>query len=305
MHLCISTDPSVSTALYFGSVLSYHSVLSAIVDLPARPKQAADSQTFDVYPTRMPQCTCINRPLRPHFAGAWAKGKKKPSDRLAVSSFFQSFRRDRRRLSPISQTDLSDIPTDLWSKPRELFARWHACKVIDLRTMDRLCVRGPNDRVGGQRKRRMGSENAFRFPSLLSLGLNSQPLLLAIDPGQSMRSGFHFLCTSNLLKRRHMTYRTQRTVQVQCVSSPLPFRPIEYEAYIAAAHAPYPSASKEKNSKPARLVTIENACASPHPVGKERLSPNLSEARRSWSFNCHRITRKHIGVVKSWPQHCQ
>ena len=60
-----------------------------------------------------------------------------------------------------------------------------------------------------------------------------------------------------------------------------------------------------KNSNSACLVTIESVCASPILFGEERLSPSNEKARRSWSFNCDRITRKHLGVMKRWPQHCQ
>ena len=101
--------------------------------------------------------------------------EKKLSNRLAVSSFFQSFWRDRRRLSPISQLicQISQL----------IFDRSHvnasddvpACKVIDLWTINRLCVRGPNVRVAGQRKQRMESENAFLFPSLAVWGWTVNP----------------------------------------------------------------------------------------------------------------------------------
>ena len=54
-----------------------------------------------------------------------------------------------------------------------------------------------------------------------------------------------------------------------------------------------------KNSISASLVTIESVRASPILFGEERLSPSIEKARRSWSFNCDRITRKNLGVMKS------
>ena len=93
------------------------------------------------------------RAVFPALRWCLSEREKKLSNRLAASSFFQSFRRHQRRQSPISQLicQLSQL----------IFDRSHvnsshdvpACKVIALRT--RLCVRGPNSRVGGQRKRRM------------------------------------------------------------------------------------------------------------------------------------------------------
>ena len=128
-------------------------------------------------------------------------------NRLAVFSFFQSCRRNRRRLSRISPR-ICQI-----SKP--IFDRRHvndshdvpACKVIDvrIRTMNKLCVRRPNSRVSGQRKWRMESENGFRSSFTAgSLGLNNQTFLLTIDPRQSMRSGFFLsgsICPSTPFER--------------------------------------------------------------------------------------------------------
>ena len=147
--------------------------LSAIVGLPARPTELRTRKTFDVCRTRMTQCMCIDGPLRQHVASGWrsSERKKKLSNWLAASSFFQSFRCDQRRPSPISQLicQISQL----------IFDRNHVnashdvptCKVIDLWTMDRLCVRGHNGRVGGQRKWIMESENAFRFPLIPSLAV--------------------------------------------------------------------------------------------------------------------------------------
>ena len=75
MHLCISLDPSGSTVLLFGLVCPPPH-LSAIVGLPARQNKLQTSKTFGVCRTLMPQCTCIDGPFCPHFAGARAKGKR-------------------------------------------------------------------------------------------------------------------------------------------------------------------------------------------------------------------------------------
>ena len=135
---------------------------------------------------------CLHRwAVSPALRLRSSEKEKKLSNRPAASSFFQNFRRDQRRQSPMSQLicQISQLVFD-----RSHVNASHdvpACKVIDLRTMDRLCVRGPNDRVGGQKKRRMKGENAVFGVHLSqsSLGLNSQ---VAIDPRQSMRSSFHY-----------------------------------------------------------------------------------------------------------------
>ena len=126
----------------------------------------------------------------------WGLSEKenKLSNRPDASSFFQSFRRNWRWQSPISQLICQIFQL--------IFDRSHvnashdvpACKVIDPRTMDRLCVRGPNDtesvdKGNGEWKVRMQFSTGSVHLSQSSLGLNSQ---VAIDPRQSMRSGFHF-----------------------------------------------------------------------------------------------------------------
>ena len=95
--------------------------LSTIVGLQACPNELRTRKTLDACRTRMPKCTCIDGPL--HWCSSEReKNLKKLLNRLAASSFFQRFRHDRHRLYDLT-TDLSDIPTDLWLKPRERFAR--------------------------------------------------------------------------------------------------------------------------------------------------------------------------------------
>ena len=128
-------------------------------------------------------------------APRWRSSERemKLSNRLAASSFLQSFRHDRRRQSPISQL--------IFQISQLIFDRSHmnsshdmpVCKVNDLLTLDILCVHGPNGRVGGQRKWRIEGENAFRFPSLAVWGLTVIPFNSRSTLVSSIRTGFH--CT--------------------------------------------------------------------------------------------------------------
>ena len=197
MHLCIRTDPSGSTALYFGRICP-SSPFERHRRFTSPSKRAADSQKFwRLSNTDDP--VYVNRwATSPALRWRSSEREKKLSNRLAASSFLQSFRCDRRRLSPIWQLicQISQLIFD-WS---QLNASHDvpACKVTDLRTMDRHHVRGHNGRVGGQRKWRMESKNAFRFPSLAVRGWTvnpfysqstlGSPCVLAIDPRQSMRT---------------------------------------------------------------------------------------------------------------------
>ena len=146
MHLCISTDPSGSTVLYkfiSGSICPSNP-FERELSFTSPSKRAAESQNlWRLSNTDAP--VCLHRwAVSPALRSCLSEREKKLSNRLAVSSFFQSFRCDRRRQSPISQLicQISQL----------IFDRSHvnashdvpACKVIDLRTMDRLCVRGPN-----------------------------------------------------------------------------------------------------------------------------------------------------------------
>ena len=142
--------------------------LSSIVVLPARPNKPRTRKTFGVCRTQMPQCA--DGPFFPHFASARAKGKRSFRTNWRSLTIFQSFQRDRRRLSPISQL-ICQISQLIFDQSHVNASHdVSTCKVIDLRTMDRLCVRGPNGRVSGQWKQRMENENAFRFPSLAVWG---------------------------------------------------------------------------------------------------------------------------------------
>ena len=216
MHLCISTNPSGSTALYFGFDLSFHP-FERYRRFTSPSKRAADSQNFWPLSNTDAQVYVYRRAVFPALRWRSSEREKKVSNRLAASSFFQSIRHHRHWQSPISQLicQISQL----------IFDRSHvnsshdvtACKVIDLRTMDRLCVRGPNDRVGGQRKRRMEDVrmlfgfhlDLWQFLLLKkisgSLGRNSRSFHSRSTLTSSMRSGFHsdecltwlmLLCTS-------------------------------------------------------------------------------------------------------------
>ena len=124
-------------------------------------KRAVDSQNFWRLLNSDDPVYVYRRAVFPVLCWRSNEREKKLSNRLAGSRFFQSFRRHRHRLSSISQLicQISQLILD-----RSHVNSSHdvpTCKVIDLRTMDRLCVRGPTGRVDGQRKRRMEGENAF------------------------------------------------------------------------------------------------------------------------------------------------
>ena len=128
-------------------------------------KRAADSQNFWHLSNTDAPVYVYRRAIFPALRWCLSEREKKLSNRLAASSFIQSSQRDRRPQYPISQLicQISQLTFD-----RSHVNSSHdvpACKVIDLRTMEGLCVGGPNGRVDGQRKRGMEGENAFRFPS--------------------------------------------------------------------------------------------------------------------------------------------
>ena len=165
MHLYISTDPSGSRHFISGSICP-STPFECYRRFTSPSKRAADSQNFWRLSNTDAPVYAYWQTIFPALRQRSSEKEKKLSNWLAKSRFFQSFRRDRCQQSPISRL--------ICQISRLIFDRSHvnashdlpACKVIALRTMDRFCVRGPNSRVGGQRKRRMESENAFRFPSL-------------------------------------------------------------------------------------------------------------------------------------------
>ena len=183
MHLGISTAPSGSTALYFGLDLSLPPHLSATVGSPAHPNELRTRKTFGVCRTRMPQCTCIDGPFFLHFASARAKGKRSFRTDCQCITFFSELSALPASTIPDLTTDLSDIPTDLWSKPRELFAQ-RARNVIDQRTMGRLGVSGPNGRSRVDKGTENGRWEGFSVSIPGRLMMISQSQLLAIDPRQ-------------------------------------------------------------------------------------------------------------------------
>ena len=127
------------------SVLPTH--LSTNLVSPARPNELRSRKTFGVCRTRIPPCVCIDGPFRPHFTHARAKGKRSfRTDRQCLASFraFGAIGVENLRSQLICQ--ISQLIFD-WSHVNAL----HdvpakncvpACKVIDLRTLDRLCVVG-------------------------------------------------------------------------------------------------------------------------------------------------------------------
>ena len=135
-------------------------------------KRAADWQNFwrlpntDAPPPPPPPVCLHWWAVSPALRSRLSEREKKLSNRQAASIFFQSFRRDRHRQCPILQ--LICLISEL------IFDRSHvnashdvpACKVIDLRTMDRLCVRGPNGTVQTKETENGRWKCSFRFPSL-------------------------------------------------------------------------------------------------------------------------------------------
>ena len=106
-------------------------------------KRAATRKTFGVCRTQMPQCSCIEGLFRPHFAGTWAKGKR--SFETDWQLFWEISAQSALTISDLT-TDLSDIraSADLWSKPREDFARrahLQGDRSTDNWQKDRLCAR--------------------------------------------------------------------------------------------------------------------------------------------------------------------
>ena len=89
-----------------------------MVGSPARPNELWTRKTSGTCRTRMPQCTCIDGPFCPNFAGDRAKEKRGfPTDRQRLASC-RIFDRSISDLQLICRI----IQTDLWSKPR---GRWH------------------------------------------------------------------------------------------------------------------------------------------------------------------------------------
>ena len=136
-------------------------------------KRAAGSQTLWHLSSTDAPLYAYQRAIFSHFASDPAKLGKKLLNRLAVSSFFQRFRRNSRRQSPISQLNCqtSQLIFDRSNASHEV----PPCKLVDLRTIDRLGVRGQNGGVSRQRKRRKECENALRFPSLAFWGWTGNP----------------------------------------------------------------------------------------------------------------------------------
>ena len=160
MHLCISTRTLVGPQRFNSGSICPSTPFERELSFTSPSKRAVESQNvWRVSNTDAP-VYLHHWAVSPALCSRSSEREKKLSGRPTVSSFFQSFRRDGRRQSPISQLicQISQL----------IFDRSHVnashsvptCKVIDLRTMDRLCVRGPNGRVDGQRKRRMEGENA-------------------------------------------------------------------------------------------------------------------------------------------------
>ena len=77
--------------------------LSANVGSPAHPNELRTRKTFGVCRTRMPQCTCMDRPFRPHFAGARAKGKRSFRTGWQYLASFRTFGRSISDLQLICQ----------------------------------------------------------------------------------------------------------------------------------------------------------------------------------------------------------
>ena len=68
---------------------------------PARPNKLRTWNTFGVRRTLTHQCTCVDGPFCPHFAGAWAKGKRTSQNKLAVPGFFKNVRRGQFQISQL------------------------------------------------------------------------------------------------------------------------------------------------------------------------------------------------------------
>ena len=78
---------------------------------------------------------------------------------------------------------------------------------------------------------------------------------------------------------------------------------------VPAAHAPYPSVSKENVQtsrawQPSNMYALLSVRQTRTKV-REMLSSNIVRVRWSWSFNRDRITGNHLSATISWPEHCQ
>ena len=69
------------------------SLCRQILGSPAHRNEMRTHKSFGISRTRMPQCKCMDGPFRPHFAGAWVKGKRSFQNGLATPCFFPNFRR--------------------------------------------------------------------------------------------------------------------------------------------------------------------------------------------------------------------
>ena len=141
---------SMRSGFHFGLVCP-SSPFECYRGLTSPSKRAGDSQNFWRLSNTDDPVYVHRWAISPALRWRSSEREKRLSNRLAASSFFQSSRRNRCRLSPIQQLicQISQL----------IFDRSHvnashdvpACKVpIDLRTMDRLCVHEPNGRVSGQ-----------------------------------------------------------------------------------------------------------------------------------------------------------
>ena len=140
-------------------------------------KRAADSQNF-WHPSNTVASVYLHWcAVSPALRSRLSEREKKLSNRPAASSFFQSFWRDRRRPSPISQLicQISQLIFDRSHVNASHDMPAPTCKMIDLRTMDRLCVCGLNGTESWTKEMENGRwECSFRFPSLAVWGWYEQ-----------------------------------------------------------------------------------------------------------------------------------
>ena len=176
--------------------------LCAIVGSPAAacPNEPRTCKACSVCQTRMPQCTRFDGPFSRTSLVLEKMGKEAYEPTGSVWLFFRAF----------SATRVENLRYHNWSVkyPKLIFDRSHvnasndvpAWKVIDLWTMDRLCLHGPNSTVGGQRKQRMESEKAFRFPSLAVWGWtvnHSRSTLVSPCVAAFISGAYNFLQNKN------------------------------------------------------------------------------------------------------------
>ena len=197
MHLCISTDPRGSTALYFGSVC-HSTPFERYRRFTSPSKRAADSQNF--WRLLKTDAVYVHRWAISAPALRWrsSEREKKLSNWLAASSFFQNFR-------PV---DLMQISSWAVALSRPIFDRSH--------------VHASHDVLGEQRNNRpwriarfprCARFNAFKHETHLEKEQDRRTScgglanLLAsrkweclsidlLDPRQSMCCGFQLIVTS-------------------------------------------------------------------------------------------------------------